>query len=165
MNQDGDFEDSGEQMIEFPRFTANVNGSISIPTTVISGTTRLRVGMKYVGFSGTPPSPCESFSGGEVEDYCVRIDNRIPTNEILRGNDFEIFPNPFPHYLTVKNKNASNKTQNIELYTIDGRILYSKTIENNPIEMVLTDLPPLCTGLYFLKIRTDKGIWITKVVH
>lgn len=165
LNQDGDFEDSGEQMIEFPRFTANVNGSISIPTTVISGTTRLRVGMKYVGFSGTPPSPCESFSGGEVEDYCVRIDNRIPTNEILRGNDFEIFPNPFAHYLTVKNKNASNKTQNIELYTIDGRILYSKTIENNPIEMVLTDLPPLCTGLYFLKIRTDKGIWITKVVH
>lgn len=165
LNQDGDFEDLGEQMIEFPRFTATVNGTIVIPTTAISGTTRMRVGMKYVGFSGTPSTPCESFSGGEVEDYCVRIDNRIPTNDILRGDDFEIFPNPFTHYLTIKNKNNTNSIQRIELYGIDGRILFSKKIENNPIELLLTDLPPLSTGLYFLKIRTDKGIWITKVVH
>ena len=165
LNQDGDFDDAGEQVIEFPRFTSTVSGSVTIPTTAKNGVTRLRVSMKYVGFSGTPPTPCESFSGGEVEDYCVLLENRIPTVDILRGDDFEVFPNPFSHFLTIKNKNLDNQILMIELMSLDGRVLFSKKIDENPYETVLTDLPPLSNGLYFLKIRTPKGIWVSKVVH
>jgi serine protease len=166
LNQDGDFDDTGEQVVEFPRFTSTVSGSVAIPNTAKKGVTRLRVGMKYVGFSGTPSTACESFSGGEVEDYCVRIENTIPTVEILRGDDFAVYPNPFTHSLTIKNKNTDNSSiHSIELLSLDGRVLFLKKIENNFSETVLTDLPPLSNGLYFLKIRTEKGIWMTKIVH
>ncbi len=165
LNQDGDFEDTGEQVIEFLRFTSTVSGTLTIPTTAKNGVTRLRVGLKYVGASGTPPTPCESFSGGEVEDYCILLENRIPTVEILRGEDFSVFPNPFSHFLTIQNKNLDNQILMIEMMGLDGRVLYSKKIDHNPMEMVLTDLPPLSNGLYFLKIRTPKGIWVSKIVH
>ena len=165
LNQDGDFDDAGEQVIEFPRFTSTVSGTVTIPTTAKNGVTRLRVGMKYVGFSGVPPTPCENFTGGEVEDYCVLLENRIPTLDILRGDDFEVFPNPFSQFLTIKNKNLDNQILMIELLSIDGRVLFNKKIDNNPLELVLTELPPLSNGLYFLKIRTPKGLWVSKVAH
>jgi serine protease len=165
LNQDGDFEDTGEQIAEFPRFTATVSGSITIPLTAINGTTRLRVGMKYVGFSGTPSTACESFTGGEVEDYCVQIGNRIPTQEIGKGDVFDVYPNPFTQFLTIKNKNKDSSMERIELFSLDGRVLFTKKIESNVSDLVLSDLPPLSTGMYFLKIKTTIGIFVAKVVR
>jgi PKD repeat protein len=65
-NKDGDFQDEGE--IAFAPAAANipVTGNFTVPAGV-SGTTRLRVSMKY----NTVPTPCELFSYGEVEDYTV----------------------------------------------------------------------------------------------
>ena len=165
LNQDGDFDDVGEQVIEFPRFTSTVTGTVTIPTSAKNGITRLRVALKYVGAAGTPSMPCENFTGGEVEDYCVLLENRIPTVDILRGDDFDVFPNPFSRYLTIRNKNIDNHILMIELLNLDGRIVFTKKIDDNPFETVLTDLPPLSNGLYFMKIRTQKGIWVTKIVH
>ncbi len=56
-----------------------VNGSITVPSDA-SGTTRMRVSMKYNG----EPTACEAFSYGEVEDYTVTFtsgggDTQAPT--------------------------------------------------------------------------------------
>jgi serine protease len=164
LNQDGDFDDAGEQIIEFPRFTTTVTGTITIPVTAVKGTTRLRVGMRYVGFSGTPPTSCENFSGGEIEDYCVQLDNRISTDDILRKDDFAVFPNPFNQFLTVRAKDTLHFIQNIEILSLDGRVLVTKKIANKPTDLTLTELDPLSNGLYILKIQTPNGVWVSKIV-
>lgn len=80
-NKDGDFADAGEQVwTAAASKTTPVSGSFTIPTTSVTGTTRMRVSMKYNGI----PTPCESFSYGEVEDYTVNItgataDTQAPT--------------------------------------------------------------------------------------
>ncbi|WP_438710505.1 GEVED domain-containing protein [Aquimarina muelleri] len=69
-NQDGDFEDNGEQVwTKTASKTTPVSGSFTVPATAKDGNTRMRVSMKYNGI----PSSCESFSYGEVEDYTVVI--------------------------------------------------------------------------------------------
>ncbi len=69
-NQDGDFTDSGEQIFSNAASQISpVTGTISIPSSALTGETRLRVSMKY---NGTPTS-CEAFDYGEVEDYTVNI--------------------------------------------------------------------------------------------
>ncbi len=80
-NQDGDFDDAGEQVFSAAA-TKNtpVNGSFSVPATALTGATRMRVSMKYNGV----PTSCETFSYGEVEDYTVNItatggDTQAPT--------------------------------------------------------------------------------------
>jgi endonuclease I len=69
-NKDGDFTDSGEQLFTRSATSSSaITGSITIPSSAATGTTRMRVSMKYNGV----PSSCETFSYGEVEDYTVNI--------------------------------------------------------------------------------------------
>lgn len=66
-NADGDFGDSGELVFDAGSLSNSaVNGNISISSSA-TGTTRMRVSMKYNGAQ----TECESFSYGEVEDYTV----------------------------------------------------------------------------------------------
>lgn len=53
-----------------------ISGSLTVPETALSGTTRMRISMRY---GGTPPS-CGSFTYGEVEDYTVILDTTDTTS-------------------------------------------------------------------------------------
>ncbi len=86
-NQDGDFADSGEQVwTKTASKDTSVSGSFTVPGTATNGNTRMRVSMKYNGI----PTPCESFTYGEVEDYTVSIGTgTAPTcnDGIQNGNE------------------------------------------------------------------------------
>jgi PKD repeat protein len=65
-NKDGDFLDANETVFSPAASTTTVTGNFTVATGV-SGTTRMRVTMKY----NAVPTSCEAFSYGEVEDYTV----------------------------------------------------------------------------------------------
>ncbi len=73
LNQDGEFQDSLEKVFDSGAgVTGQVSGSIMLPDSVPTGPTRMRVSMKFPGFvSPSGPDACETFAGGEVEDYCI----------------------------------------------------------------------------------------------
>jgi bacillolysin len=163
-NQDGDFNDTGEQVAEIQSFTSSKTISFTVPSVnFVEGITRLRVAMKYVGFSNPLPTPCENFSGGEVEDYCIKIEKLIGTHEV-NNYGINVFPNPFNTSFTITNKYAENPIKRLSLITVDGRMLWQKTVEGLNSELTINDLPPLSMGLYFLKIETDKGVFTVKMV-
>ncbi len=70
-NKDGDFSDSGEMAFTQSAATTqtSVTGSFTVPANAVLGNTTIRVQMKY----NAAPANCETFSWGEVEDYCVEI--------------------------------------------------------------------------------------------
>ncbi|MFK7808509.1 MAG: GEVED domain-containing protein [Saprospiraceae bacterium] len=74
LNQDGDFTDAGEMILEAPGSNQLVVGLLNIPSTADSGITRMRISAK----SGAYADPCESFERGEIEDYSVNIDGGGP---------------------------------------------------------------------------------------
>lgn len=67
-NQDGDFDDPGEEIFtNFGQF--QLSGTFFIPATAFNGSTKLRIAMGFGSF----PMLCEDVSDGEIEDYCVTI--------------------------------------------------------------------------------------------
>lgn len=82
-NGDGDFADAGELAFDqgSASTAAQVNGSITVPTGAALGNTTFRVQMKYNAAS----TNCETFSWGEVEDYCVQITAGAATCAIPAG--------------------------------------------------------------------------------
>ncbi len=74
-NQDGDFDDSGEQY-DMGSATNTSDGAtslspltITVPTSATSGTTRIRVSARYSQY----PNSCDQDFDGEVEDYSLEI--------------------------------------------------------------------------------------------
>lgn len=80
-NQDGDFEDLGEQIFNTPDdINTTASGEVTIPSNAVSGATRMRVLMRWGGSNMSDPPPCQNIDFGEIEDYCVSIvgGNGIP---------------------------------------------------------------------------------------
>ncbi|HEY9114115.1 MAG TPA: GEVED domain-containing protein [Bacteroidales bacterium] len=70
-NRDGDFDDTGEQVVCDPDDYGEGTFDVTIPITASLGATRMRVKTKYIG--SDCGSPCGSTSNGEVEDYTLNI--------------------------------------------------------------------------------------------
>jgi hypothetical protein len=73
LNQDGTFDSSELLYDQGSPSQTTATGTITIPSSALSGSTRLRVSMAYIGGNFTLPGSCDQFTYGEVEDYCVNI--------------------------------------------------------------------------------------------
>ncbi len=84
-NQDGIFDASETVAVEVNAQTATFKTNITIPRTVMSGYTRLRVGAV---FSNTTINPCGSNFIGEFEDYrIILIEDAVKPVITLTGAD------------------------------------------------------------------------------
>ena len=69
-----------------------------------------------------------------------------------------VSPNPTTSFVQIK---SNNNIKCIELYDVQGRILLTSLENSNKIELNISDQT---NGIYFLKIKTDKGTKIEKLV-
>ena len=92
-NQDNDFADAGEEVFSVGPVTAIASGSVTVPANAATGTTRLRVAMRY----NAAPDTCGTFDFGEVEEYDISI---ASVNAVLTINS--------PTVTNVSCNNGSN---------------------------------------------------------
>jgi hypothetical protein len=149
-NQDGIF---GEDELVFDAGQASsspVTGDIVVPENAIVGSTRLRVSMKYYGFFGSPQVACETMEYGEVEDYCVVIEEMVGLGE-KNPTAFEIYPNPVSSSLQII-FSGDPEGAVISLIDFSGRLLFQQRMESAATAL---DISSLASGMYFLKIGKD----------
>ena len=161
-NGNGNFNDTGDKIFETLKLTSAKTDSFIMPQIVFNQIVRMRVSMKYVGAALNPiaPSPCDTLEYGEVEDYCVKLEGTLSL-PIVSQTDVKVYPNPFTNTLTIQNLNRETSFRNVQILSLDGRILLNQTLQNVEMEQINT---PLSMGIYFLKIETDKGVLVKKVV-
>lgn len=86
-----------------------------------------------------------------VSVFGLNIPN-IQTDEVVH-----VYPNPSNGLFTISS--AINNQEMVEIRSLEGKILQSRTINNK--EFVI-DLNAYSAGIYFLSIRNDNGIEIIK---
>jgi hypothetical protein len=79
-NQDEDFDDEGENVLCLSNMGGQGTFDISIPNNALSGSTRMRIRIKYNG--NDCGSPCGNTTYGEVEDYTVVVNNWLNWNPV-----------------------------------------------------------------------------------
>ena len=160
-NGDGIFDETTEKIWEIARFQDAKTDSIYIPQNLRIGITKLRIALSHRLLS----LACDNVAEGEIEDYCVRIESDTSIPFTLLPSDIAVFPNPFSQQLTIVNRNPANRILNFNIMRLDGTTVYSNDVNFNEIETVLSNLPPLSIGLYFIKIETEKGFLVKKIVR
>jgi hypothetical protein len=79
----------------------------------------------------------------------------------LEENEFLVFPNPAETQLTISN--GQSPIQSIEVFDISGRKQHTTTLPGGT-NVSSMDVSELSVGIYFLRIKTEKGIAATKFV-
>ncbi|WP_296618360.1 GEVED domain-containing protein [Marivirga sp.] len=161
LNQDGTFS-SGERLVNGSSSSSNLlSATLNIPSTALTGSTRMRVTMKY----NAQATPCEAFAYGEVEDYTVNITNStasmVATSSDLSGEAlgnedniaiYSLYPNPAQDKLNVNIKNI-DASKGIQIYSSNGALVRSI---NTGKEINTIDVSSLEKGMYILKANTVK---------
>jgi PKD repeat protein len=142
-NKDGDFTDSGEEVFQPASSSSTVTGSFTPPID-FSGQTRMRISMKWNG----TPTPCETFSYGEVEDYTVEV-NRATFESVQDpiAQDLKLYPNPAHQYFIIAGIETENS--NYHIVNANGQIVQSGILHNYEEQI---DISKLNSGMYMVRI-------------
>ncbi len=163
-NKNGVFTDTGEQILSSSTTgsgTYTVN--FTVPTSALTGQTRIRVSMKYSAYS----TPCETFTYGEVEDYTVNISSTVATTQQVAQarigevvekslNFSEIsataFPNPAQDEIMIEFKNTDTKGLKLYVLDIKGNEMFSETMEENQTSYGI-NVAKFTPALYLIKLE------------
>ena len=169
-NRDGDFTDANELVYDHGSLTSStVNATMTLPSSAGTGTTRMRVSMKYNGAQ----SSCESFSYGEVEDYTVNITSsgsRVEeeTVSVKAESDMKlsmgIAPNPARDRMSI-NLEGFESAAIIMMTDLQGRVVYSETVDVYESHASRTlDVSDYAKGSYFIIAREHNNVLREKVL-
>ncbi|MEO0639412.1 MAG: GEVED domain-containing protein, partial [Bacteroidota bacterium] len=152
--------DSTELMLAPEPSSGVIVDTMILPFDVANlGEYRMRVSMRWVGFTGTDrPQACSVFTNGEVEDYCMNF--IVLSNETENLTSGKIFPNPFIDQLEIA---SESPIQEIQMWNVTGSRVFQQSFLNlKEIQIPTSHLP---TGVYFVQVKTSMGIWQEKVVR
>ncbi|MFA8299847.1 MAG: GEVED domain-containing protein [Hyphomicrobiales bacterium] len=123
-NQNGEFE--SDEAIDFSNFKGKgpYLGIVKMPSTAISGTTRMRLRVEFLGNNG----PCGKTDNGEVEDYTVNVKNWIsysPRSGVIEPgkkqlitldlNSIDIDLGDYNNTLVVSTNATENSTEEVSI--------------------------------------------------
>lgn len=166
-NGDGQFSDPGELAFD-PGFAseAQVSGVINVPAATGDAPilTRMRVLMKYKGPQDTPPTPCETFEFGQVEDYCVLVQNVLVGNhQAGQPAGLRIYPQPAGNWFYIDLRDQLPGPVNITVSDAAGRAFFRENRADpasSPLRIHTSEWP---TGMYLLRLESDKAIFQQKI--
>ncbi|MEP7320929.1 MAG: GEVED domain-containing protein [Saprospiraceae bacterium] len=149
-NQDGDFVDPGEKLLETTS-AIPITGTWSIPGNV-DGPVRLRVQMR----DSKKADACDQFAYGEVEDYELTI---VKTAFRIFGiSDQKViintFPNPVSQSLHISIPSLEDQLIQISLINELGQVYYSSSLNNELIQTI--DCSRIPQGVYSLIFSNEK---------
>lgn len=157
-NQDGTFASSEEVVSGSVRTSGNASGSFTVPSSALSGTTRMRVQMKY----GGDGDACETFTYGEVEDYTVNIGASYNGTafanlgeQLTKGkvSPLTVYPNPAEGgYVNIKVEDF--RSGNFTIINTNGVVVQQGVFEGGSKQIQLNGLPQ---GAYIIVITNSNG--------
>jgi cyanophycinase-like exopeptidase len=158
-NQDGDFADAGEEVMNFSSRTS-FSRTATIPTTAKAGKTRMRVSMSY----RASPTPCETFEFGEVEDYSVTLFSGVVTRQEMDAptTPWQVYPNPAKGKLFVQAPLQEGAKMQVSICNLMGQVVYAQELAY--AHQATIDIAHLPAGNYVLLLRGAEGIWSQKLL-
>lgn len=173
-NRDGDFDDSGEQVLSTSLSNNPVHATIYMPASATPGPTRMRIAMRWGGW----PGPCEVYDQGETEDYTLfisdsageaesgfRSENRNAQQDYAKinpgaesisqaGDGFLLYPNPASGHAALLFFSPVTLPASIEIARIDGLPLRKYRIDAHAGETRFdVNIEGLPEGMYWVSLQ------------
>lgn len=136
--------------------------SVTIPTTAMTGSTRMRVRIvedDNFTMNSTDILPCNASTSatdvmdwGETEDYTINIIGATSVNDIENSALISIVPNPSAGQFSIA---APFEINRVQITDVKGSIVFNQTASG---QKALTINENLQSGMYFIKLQTPNGV-------
>lgn len=164
-NQNGSFESSEEIVSGSSSSSGNLSSNFTVPSSALSGNTRLRLSMKW----NAAPTACESFSYGEVEDYTVNIGGSsarfvMPSETVINEDELTeeapVFKSTvYSSYDALNLEMQDEREVSYAIYNMSGRIVaqgkFTKKVKLNNINK----------GMYIMHINDGQRLIKKKIIR
>ncbi len=164
-NQNGNFADAGERVFQSDTVKGiyTKTGSFTVPTAATVGNTLMRVVLNETTSSSSIDS-CGTYLWGETEDYIVNITGAAGIEENKFGT-VSIYPNPTLGLFNITVGNANFTQMSINVYDIQGKEVFHTFEKNSSSDFnKQIHLEGLTKGIYYIKLNSDKGVNIQKLI-
>ena len=154
MDQNGVF-DTSDELISNISGVGIVSGMLFIPSTTISGITKMRIAMNGTG----APTICADEGGniyGEYEDYCVFVGDNTTVSEFSTRKP-TLFPNPSSGLVSIL---TDDIIESISIFDMSGKLV---TTINNPIDNQLS-IENFESGVYNIQLIVNGKISQQKLI-
>ncbi|ELR68995.1 hypothetical protein C900_05553 [Fulvivirga imtechensis AK7] len=165
-NRDGDFDDSGEEVLSATGAGGSYSSTIVVPSGTTSGPVRLRVRVAY----GETPTPCGSIYFSETEDYTIDVNSNSTTtfsepSANAPASEMTIFPNPaYGGQFSIIYAGHEDDLE-ISVYTLQGKVIHQQIISHeagyNAMEIKLNDK---VNGTYLVQVKSLSKNIVRKII-
>jgi len=81
----------------------------------------------------------------------------VSNNDIIE-EDILIYPNPMDEYVIIESDNANS----VKVYALSGQLIITKT--SITTDTILIDMSSVDSGVYFVRVETQDGFFIKKII-
>lgn len=148
LNNDKDFNDTGEQVLVTPLKKSPWTGSITIPSTATIGATRMRVRL-HDSSLGANLTPCGTSTYGQVEDYTLNI-GQLAVSDVSK-NGIKAYPNPVTDIYNIE---TQGKIKSVKVYDVTGKQLLTKDVNEAKSKI---DFSKFSSGVYVVTMLLEDG--------
>lgn len=143
------------------------NGSIDITVNPANGNS-------YLWSNTEITEDISSLSGGQYYtvyitsvDGCESVDsffvNTLASIDEVDYGQLVIYPNPAKEVINFDGSQFNGQLEQVSIYDTKGRLLFTEEF-NNSSKLISIRPNAISTGTYILKIHTDKGVQIERIV-
>ena len=157
---------TGDRVCDTPSANTPAYGCPAIGT--VSGCVDTQLTMNYMDY--TNDACMYMFTAGQATRMLAwynliktQFSSTALANETFLENQFSIYPNPNKGSFTIEFKELANSFS-VEVYDVTGKTIYENNYDQsaNPSQMI--NLDNVNRGIYFINVKSDKGLVTKKLV-
>ncbi len=115
------------------------------------------IGLRFRGFTGGKDK-------GDLALDDITITDVTSIENNLLNNNISVYPNPSNGWVNISIENVGKASCDLDIYDIYGRNVYASMLMPVDGQIVKAfDLSELPKGIYFMKAKTDNGIYNSKL--
>jgi hypothetical protein len=133
----------------------------SYTVTGIPEETDCKIAFRYFVLNGGQASVVTALNSDLIGIDTFSVDRPVFNTNDFFINNFKVYPNPTNDILNINNINNIN-INSVQITDLNGRLVNETLINGNPNFQI--NINSLSKGLYILKINTDRGVGVSKII-
>jgi hypothetical protein len=140
------------------------NNDVGLSIALDSSANAYLTGLTWSTNLYTTTGAFQTLNSGTRDLFVFKLDMlpELSINENIKNNLFSIFPNPSHGVYQIVFENTNMSDLEIEVYDLTGRLVLNQNVNYN--NNLYIDLSKEASGIYFLKVKTNHGEQIIRLL-